>query len=116
MKHQLRSLAVSVHCLMLPAALADGLPAVHNGDFTDLRVGRTNILCYQEPCPRNGISRADRPIAPHDLLWSGDSAPPIRGSTEDRIRLLEHYGDGCTLINGSFDRGVLEVARILGPC
>ncbi len=113
MKHQLRAFIAAVCCLTTTwAAVADG----EAGGFTELQVGRTQILCYQEPCPWNGIWRANRPAAPHALLWSGNVPPPMRGSEEDRLYLRENYGEHCTLIKGGFQDGVLEVTGILGRC
>lgn len=102
--------------ITVPAALAESPTSAQSGGFSDLRVGRTNILCYQEPCPWNGVSAADGPIGPHTLLRSNDTPPPMRGAIKDRIHLLKNYRDHCTLINGRFRQGVLEVAKVLGSC
>jgi hypothetical protein len=116
MKHQLLTfIAAGCSLLVAPLALSDEA-SQDVRSFTDLRVGRTNILCYQEPCPWSGISRAGPPVAPHDLLWSGETPPPMRGTSEDRTYLLEHYREHCTLISGQFQHGILHVASILGPC
>jgi len=113
MKHQIRALIAAGYCLMTASvAVADG----EAGGFTELQVGRTQILCYQQPCPWNGVWHADRPAAPHALLWSGDVPPPMRGSDEDRLYLRENYGEHCTLIRGGFRDGVLEIAEVLGRC
>lgn len=115
MTNQLRTLIAAGYCfLTIPLALAGGASSDHG--FREFQVGRTGIFCYQEPCPWNGITRADKPVRPHTLLWSGDTLPPMRGSAEARAHLLENYREHCTLINGRFQDGVLEVARILGPC
>lgn len=105
-------------CFLLtaPAVLADGPASAQSDGFAELRVGTTNILCYQEPCPWNGISAADRLNAPHEMLWSGDMPPPMRGAIEDRIQLLENYREHCTLIKGRLQQGILEVSEILGRC
>lgn len=117
MNDHLRALVAAGCCLLAaPPAMAGGSSSGHAGGLTELRVGQTNILCYREPCPRHGVARADRPAGPSDLLWSGEVPPPMSGSAEDRIRLLESYREGCTLIMGRFEHGVLEVAGILGPC
>ena len=116
MKRHLRALFATGCFLAVPPVLADGPGSTQTSGFAELRVGRTSILCYQEPCPWNGVSAADGPIAPQQLLWSGDMPPPMRGTTEDRIHLLEHYREQCTLITGRFRQGILEVAEVHGPC
>jgi len=117
MKDQLRAFVAAGCCLFASSpAMGGGSSSGHPGEFTELRVGQTDILCYQEPCPRNGVARTDRPAGPSDLLWSGDVPPPMSGAAGDRMRLLESYGEGCMLIMGRFEQGVLEVAEILGPC
>ncbi|WP_157959781.1 hypothetical protein [Devosia submarina] len=117
MTRHLLTLFAAVCCLFTaPAALADGFASAQIGGFTELKVGKTNILCYQEPCPWNGVMPADQPIAPHKTLWSGDMPPPLRGVSEDRAHIRENYREHCTLISGRFRQGVLEVAEILGPC
>ena len=51
MKHQLLAfIAAGCGLLVAPLALLDEA-SQDVRSFTDLRVGRTNILCYQEPCP-----------------------------------------------------------------
>jgi hypothetical protein len=117
MTRHLRTLFAAACCLFnAPAVLGDGIASGQTGGFTKLRIGKTNILCYQEPCPWNGVLPADEPIAPHETLWSGDMPPPLRGASEDRVHIRENYREHCTLISGRFRQGVLEVAEILGPC
>ena len=81
-----------------------------------LEVGRTRILCYTEPCPWNGIAGAVSPVWPVTLLWAGAEPPPMRGSTEDRIFILENYAENCTLVSGRYEGGILEIGEILGSC
>lgn len=118
MRHHLRTLIYATGiCLgAVQAGLADGTPMGDQDMWGNLRVGRTGILCYQAPCPWYGIARANQSINPYALLWSGDTLPTMRGSSEDQDYLRENYGEGCTLVNGRLRNGVLEVAKILGSC
>lgn len=103
--------------LVLAIADGQGSPAAgENRDFATLRVGLTGIVCYTEPCPWNGIVKAGEPIRPAGVIWSGDTPPPMIASEADERRIRAAYRHGCTLINGRFVGGVLEVAKILGSC
>lgn len=82
------------------------------------RVGDTGIDCYKEPCPRRGIIPIDteqprrwRPI------WSGETPPPMRGSSADRRRIVSAWADDqCLLVQGTFMHGTLDVQKINGSC
>jgi hypothetical protein len=112
MNVRLRSLlAATAFIVTVPSAMAeDATP------YVELDVGRTRIQCYTEPCPWNGIANADSPVSPVTLLWAGAEPPPMRGKTEDRIFILENYAENCTRLSGRYEGGILEIAKILGPC
>jgi hypothetical protein len=112
MKITLKSLMVGIAVIVAaPSAIAED-----QTPFVELEVGRTRILCYTEPCPWNGIAGADSPVWPVTLLWAGAEPPPMRGSTEDRIFILENYAENCTLVSGRYEGGILEIGEILGSC
>ena len=106
--------------LLVAASLT--VTASHAADIAmsskELRVGKTNIFCFQMPCPWRGIATADSPrVVPADLIWSHQTLPPLAGSSGDRQRIITAWNsDQCLIIHGRFTDGVLQVDRIVEEC
>nr|WP_314261614.1 hypothetical protein [uncultured Devosia sp.] len=83
-----------------------------------LRVGKTNILCVQAPCPWRGISRAETmPSGPSGLLWAQQTLPPLDAASRDAERVRQAWdNDQCLVINGKMTGGILRVDEIVGAC
>ena len=107
--------------LTLLAALAmltatGGAAASTTAPSTLYKVGRTGIHCYSEPCPWNGIWHADHAAQPNNLVWSGQTPPPMTGKPADLARVRSDYLEGCTVVEARFSGGKLILSRIIGGC
>ncbi|MBB6181624.1 hypothetical protein HNQ75_003612 [Rhizobium flavum] len=90
--------------------------AITAAPSTQLKVGRTEIHCYKNPCPWNGVWPASRAAHPNNLLWSGPTPPPMTGNAADLARVRSDYLEGCTLVEARFSGRVIAVERIIGKC
>ena len=111
MRLHIMPLVVATLALTMPTQAA-------NADTTELLVGKTNIFCVKEPCPRRGIAVANSSRrGPADLLWAGQDLPSIDANEDDTGRVMNAWNsDQCLLIEGSMINGRLKVAKIVGAC
>ncbi len=93
-----------------------GAAAIVSAPSMPLKVGRTGIHCYAQPCPWNGIWPANQAPEPNNLLWSGPTPPPMTGKPADLARVRSDYLEGCTLVEARFSGGELALDRIIGSC
>lgn len=109
-------LAIAKLLLFSAVPSAEASPVADRGDHGPLKVGRTGILCYTEPCPRHGIGPSQGRVSPATLLWSGNRPPPMAGRKADLERIRNAYLSSCTMVDGIFDNGVLQVNAVIGTC
>ncbi len=100
------------------AAHAEILPLPAQGEsFWGL--GTTGMLCYQEPCPWNGVfpvyrdGTRGRPLSRFDQR----QPPPLRADAAARARIEAAFEKGgCVVAEGHFEGETLVVRQLLGDC
>ena len=81
-------------------------------------VGKTNVYCYQPPCPWNGVfpitadGERGRPV-----FADNRDTIALSGAPTDIVRVRTAYEDGnCLIVRGRFIGEVLDIESIVGPC
>lgn len=82
------------------------------------QVGKTGILCYQEPCPRRGIvPLSSEGAAARWPVWSGQQPPALQGRKSERRQIEAAWAeDRCLTVEGALIGGTLKIRRIVRPC
>lgn len=104
--------------LFLPfGAHADVLPAPAEGQSW-WGLGATGILCYQLPCPFNGVFPISRDgTRGRPLSAENERDPNLGGNDANLARIRDAFAAGdCVIAEGRLAGDRLVVSRILGSC